>query len=373
MRRAVVLALAATVTTAHASPWTVTVEGGAEVDTNVQRVETGPMLETAPISAPVMRLGGRLIRRDRAFGGGYGLSLSTLARIVGDESAAIESTVLLALDARYLHAIAERPLSLGAALTGADAIPVADDVGTRAFRNLGADALLALRDPEDDNRALTLAVGGRLFEYKPDPAFDWVGPTASLRLDVTLWQPPDETRSLELAGIVGVDLRSYGSKAFADACPLDAEPAPMCFAPTTIDRHDRYLRAGAELTYTGAIVAALGYQLVAIDSNSYGQSIIRHRIQASGTIGLGAKVYATLLGVLQFEQYTDGLVVQTRPDRLIFTSLDDENRSNLSVRFGRPMSGAWSIEARVAYWRNLGASQNDFERVLVYAGAIYSR
>ncbi|MCX5747333.1 MAG: hypothetical protein NT062_33110, partial [Proteobacteria bacterium] len=244
-------------------------------------------------------------------------------------------------------------------------------IGARTFANLGADGLLALRD--EDDRHLTLAVGARTFTYKPDGAFDWTGPAVSLRLDLALWQSAATTSSLELAGVIGIDLRAYAGKAFADACAKDQPPAPACFAPTTRARHDRYHRAGLELTWTGSVVATLGYQLVAIDSNSYGQSLIRHRVQASTTIDLTHKIYATVFGILQLEQYLDGLVVQTDPDQQSFTSLEDENRSSISLRLGRPITAAWSVEARLAYWRNLGGSDNAFERGLAYVGAIYAR
>jgi hypothetical protein len=70
----------------HASPWTVTGEAGAEVDTNVERVETGPGLDTAPVTSPVMRLGVRADKKDELFGGGYALHLSDLTRIAGVRS-----------------------------------------------------------------------------------------------------------------------------------------------------------------------------------------------------------------------------------------------------------------------------------------------
>ena len=50
MRRAALLWTLTTVGTAHATPWAVTGEAGAEVDTNVERVETGPGLTTPPVT-----------------------------------------------------------------------------------------------------------------------------------------------------------------------------------------------------------------------------------------------------------------------------------------------------------------------------------
>ncbi len=372
MRRGVVLAVLALASPATATPWVVTAEGGAEVDSNVQRVETGPMLDTAPVSAGVMRLGGKLAHRDKLLGGTYGLALSSLARFVaGDAETSPENVVFLTGDLRWMHPVGERPVSAGVALIAADAVPLTDGVGARTFSNLGADGLLALRD--DDDRAVTLAVGGRAFRYKPQPEFDWRGPTASLRLDLALWQSASRTRTLELGAAVGFELRDYAGKAFADACAMAAPRTPACFAPTTTARIDRYHRAGVELTWSGDFVASVGYQLVVIDSNSYGQSLIRHRGQVSATRALPFELYGTVLAIVQLDTFLDGLVVETDPNNQTFTSLDDENRSSLQLRLGRPISDAWSIEGRGAIWRNLGSSDNTFHRELIYAGVIYTR
>ena len=131
------------------------------------------------------------------------------------------------------------------------------------------------------------------------------------------------------------------------------------------------------MTWVGRVVAAAGYQVTVIDSNSYGQSLVRHKATASATTTLWKGVYGTLLGQLQIDQYLDGLVIKTDTQRSEFTSLDDENRSSLQVRIGRPVSDAWSIEARGAIWRNIGgdvdAADVTFRRASIYVGAIYSR
>lgn len=374
MRRAAVVAvvIAAGGIPARAAPWTVSAETGAEYDTNVQRVETGPNLDTPPVKAGVFRIGGKVATRAGLAGGTAGLGLGLLGRVVnGGEDVSPENVILLTADARWLHPIGDRPLAAGVAIVGADALPLTDAIGARTFANVGADALLALHD--DDDRRFTLALGGRAFTYKPDRAFDWVGPVVNARLDLALWTSAARTRTLELGALAGFELRDYAGKAFADACPLDAMRSPACFAPTALARVDRYHRVGVELTWSGGVVASLGYQLVVIDSNSYGQSLVRHRAQASVTAALPWQLYGTVLAIAQLDTYLDGLVVDTDPNHQTFTSLDDENRSSLQLRLGRPLTKAWAIEGRVAVWRNLGASDNAFARELAYVGAIFTR
>lgn len=372
MRHAAIGVVLATVGVAHAAPWTVTLEGGGEADTNVQRVETGPGIDTARVGAGVLLVGGKLGHKAALAGGAYGLMLSTLSRVVADPATSTENVTLVTADARFLRPLANRPVSLGVAVLAADALPITEAVGARTFRNLGADALLSFDGGE--GTTLSFAAGARSFTYKVDRQFDWVGPVVSARLDRALWQPAGGARSLEIATFAAFEDRTYASTALANACPAGAPPSDMCSAGTSIERRDRVSRVGAEITWTGTIVAAAGYQLSVIDSNSYGQSLIRHRATVSTTTALPGGLYGTALGQLQLDQFPDGLVLKTALNRSEFTSLEDENRSSVQIRLARPVAGAWSIEGRGAIWRNLGNdAQASFRRASLYAGLIYTR
>lgn len=360
------------------------VEAGAEVDSNVQRVETGPGLDTDRIESSVVRLGGKYDVRGRVAGGGYLVHGQTFARLVSDGGAQSESVTLLAGDLKWLRPVGERPVSIGFGVTGANAIALDDSVDRldqcdrrrldRTFATFGADLLVVMR--KDDDRALTLGFGGRRFLYKPCDKFDWYGPSATARLDLTLWQPSGGTRSLELAAFASVEARAYNDVAFANACAdgeMPDNPAD-CSAPTSLDRHDRFHRIGAELTYVGGVVAALGYQLSITDTNSYGQSLVRHRINLSTTRALPWNLFGTLLVTIQYDQYLDGLIVQKDLQNQTFTTLDDENRSSLQFRLARPVTSAFSLESRIAVWRDLDSDPSrSFHRELVYLGAVYSR
>jgi hypothetical protein len=387
MRRAalgLVVVVAKVAPSAAQSTTAVQVEGGAEVDSNVQRVETGPGLETERIESSVVRLGTKLDRRGRAGGGGYLVHGQMFARLVSDAGAQSESVALLAGDLKWVRPIGERPVSIGFGVTGANALPLDGDVDRidqcdrrrldRTFATFGADVLLVMR--KGDERSLTLGFGGRRFLYKPCDKFDWYGPSATARLDLTLWQPSGGTRSVELSAFAGVEARSYNDVAFANACAdgeMPENPAD-CSAPTSLDRHDRFHRIGAEVTYVGNVVAALGYQLTVTDTNSYGQSLVRHRINLSTTTSLPWSLYGTLLVTIQYDQYLDGLIVQKDLQNQTFTTLDDENRSSAQVRLARQLTKTFSLESRVAYWRDIGGGDDAaFRRTLVYVGGVYNR
>jgi hypothetical protein len=379
MRRAGVAGLVLVARAAGADPdpdpkMAVTAEGGAEADSNVQRSETGPGLTTRRSAAPVARLGARLTRTGRAAGGPYALAAGALSRTVlsGDPDLSPENQVLLSGELRWMHPIGARAVSAGIGLVGVDALPITDKVGSRTFRTLGGEGLLVLRGGE--GRSLTLALGGRDFAYKPDRSYDWRGPTASLRLDLTLWERDEGARSVELSALFGFEARAYAGEALASACPEGAPPMTTCYAPASLKRSDRFQRGGLELTWTGGFVAAAAYQISVTDSNSYGQSIVRHRVTLSATRDLPWRLYATALATLQLDNYPDGLPVERDLDTQTFTTLDDENRSSLRVRIARHVGRCWAIEASGVLWRNLGSElDTEYRRAVLYAGAVYNR
>ena len=372
MRRAVLAAATGALGvsgSAGAGPWSVTLEAGAEADSNVQRTETVP---DGPrrIAAPVGRAGARVDHKDELGGGAYTLNLSGLARMVDDDAARDENVMLYAGQLRWLHPLAAHQIYAGVNLTAADAFAITGGIGARTFRNLGGDGVIALAN--HDGRRLTLAVGGRAFRYKPDHVFDWRGLAANARLDLVLWQPADKAHSLELATTLGFEARRYRSAALTDMCAPDG-PVDQCSASTTLTRRDRYQRANAELTWTGDVVITAGYQLTVIDSNSYGQSLIRHRVMVAATAELPGKLFGTAIATLQIDQYPDGVLVETDVQRQEFTNLDDENRSSLQIRIARELSPAWSIELRAAAWRDFGHENTmAFHRELISTGVVYA-
>jgi hypothetical protein len=355
----------------------VTAEGGAELDSNVRRDETGPAQMEKPIAAPVARLGAKLTHTGRLLRGAYALAAGAQSQTVlsGRDALSPENRVLLSGDGRWIHPVGQRGVSVGLGLAGIDAQPTTDRVGARTFRTLGGDAILALRGGDD--RALTLALGGRDFVYKPEHLYDWRGPTASVRLELTLFERDEGARSLELSALLELEARAYNSFANASKCAEDVPPAmnESCYTPTSIRRRDRFQRGELELTWTGRFVAAASYQLTVVDSNSYGQSLVRHRVSLSATRNLPWQLYGTALATLQLDSYPDGLPVGLVINAQTFTAtLEDENRSSLQARIARKIGAAWAIESRAAIYRNLSSQLDaEYRRFLVSVGAVYSR
>jgi hypothetical protein len=374
---------------AAAEPWTVRMETGGEADTNVSRVESAS--GTPPrIAAGAGRLGAQIGYRGALAGGGYLIDTGGLARMIASSSEDLkdENVVLGTADVRWLRSFASGAIAAGIHLTAADSFGLRGGIGARTFRNLGGDALVVL---SRDEHRLTLAIGGRDFKYKPRPPpecedgvdcssltplpphlFDWRGPVASAQLDSVLWQTSDRTQSLELAATFGFEQRSYASTAIANCTPHEAVTDP-CSMPTALRRRDRYQRAGVALTWTGGVVATASYQLTVNDSNSYVQSLTRHRISARVTVELFGKLFATGAATLQIDGYPDGITIFKDVQHQEFTNLEDENRSSLQALLTRAISSAWSIEARGALWRDFASiSAATFRRTLFYAGVVYA-
>ncbi|MGE0872711.1 MAG: hypothetical protein AB7P03_29415 [Kofleriaceae bacterium] len=358
---------------ARAEPWDISAEAGVEIDSNVERSLSNT--NDSRTTAAVSRVGGKLNKRDQVAGGTLTLGLSALTRLVHDDDLSGENVALLGGNVRWMRTVTDRPVSVGIAVSAVDAVPISESVGDRTFRYLAADALLVVRGGE--GRALSLAAGGRAFDYKPDSApddddtdndYDWSGPAVSARLDVLLWQSASRTRSLALATAAGVELRAYPTLALAGVAPTDMTPIPSNLA-----HRDRAHRASIELTWTGSFVFAVGYQLQVVDSNSVFWSAMRNRATVLATIPLPHDLYATPSLSVQVDHYPDGRQTTLDPNGSQQITLDDENASSAQLRIGRVMSPTLSLEARAAIWRDLGDADRTFRRSLVYLGMIYAR
>jgi len=87
------------------------------------------------------------------------------------------------------------------------------------------------------------------------------------------------------------------------------------------------------------------------------------------------KNYLSLLAILQIDQYLDGLLVEADLQHQEFTNIEDENRSSAQFHIARKLTDDWTVEGRVAYWRNIFGNTMDlaFSRAVVYAGFVYSK
>jgi hypothetical protein len=354
---------------AAAEPWQASLEMGGEVDTNVRRVAVtpdGPPTESAPLVRGLAELRKRLAKGDHLRAA---LRLTGGARAVVTGAVAGEDLVIGAADASLERDGPGDEVVLLARLTHYDVFPLGAEDGARAFASSGVDAgarLLAA-----DGRVATFTAGLRRLRYKPDPDFDWLGPSAALRVTDELWRADDD-RWLELAVGYRLEHRAYHGLAFTDGCAPGEPRTPSCFVPTQEARADLHHLATAELTYTGGAVLSAGYQLLYNDSSSFGSSYTRHRVSLSGTRSLGAW-FATATITGQLDHYRDPLLV-TDDLNMTFASIDDDNRSGVAVRVARALSEAWELEGRYAFQADAsGGDDRTYRRHLAYVGLTWER
>lgn len=364
------LAIALLPAVAHADEWEGRVEAGAEWDSNVHRVEVDPMGTVEAVAAPLGRAGFRLDGTGRRGSWGrWAVGAQGLVRtVLSDEGG--EDVGVAGADGRWDRAIGQRRAQLGARASYYDVIGLGPGTGARTFALAAADGVLVLGG--DDGARFAVSAGGRDFRYKPDADFDWRGVALGARATTTVWSRGDDT-TLDLSVGYQLERRGFEGLAFTNGCAPSDPVTPMCFVPTSEARADLHHALAAELTFTGNVVASVGYTLAVNDSSSYGQSLARHRLAASVTAELPWRVYGTAGLALQVDQYLDPLVLARDVTSQTFTSIDDENRSEVSLRLSRAVRAGFAAELRVAtYADSLSDDDLRFRRTVVYTGLTWS-
>lgn len=359
---------------AHADDeWEGRVEAGAEWDSNVHRVEVDPAGTVMSVAAPLGRAGFKLDGSGDGGGGRWGLGVKGLVRkVLSDEEG--EDVGVAGLDGRWDTVVGERRAQVGVRASYYDVVALGPGTGARTFALAAGDGVLVLGS--DDGARFALSLGGRDFRYKPDADFDWRGVAVGARVIRTVWRDTEgdeDVATLDLSAGYQLDRRGFEGRAFTNGCAPTEPITPTCFVPTGEARGDLHHAASVELAYTGEVVATGGYQLAVNDSSSYGQSLVRHRVSGSMTIALPLAAYATAIVALQVDQYLDPLVLAQDVASQTFTSIDDENRSELSVRLSRAIAGGVAAELRAAtYADSLSDDDLRFRRTVVYGGLTWT-
>lgn len=364
----------------HAA-WSLELEGGAEYDSNIHRLELREGDTADAVGAPLMRLGARhrLIWHRTA---GERLDLETFGglKLFGSDSGQSENAAVVSSRGGYQWRLPGRGAAVGVSGNYYDAIayelyppsgPVYDN---RNFRTGAGELSATLLGPA--THRLTALVGYRLFHYKPDPVFDWQGEHYQLVYQTTWWRgDPDQdadAASIDLTAGYELERRNYDGSARTSSCADPGAGDPACSAGTTLPRADLNHTVGAELVYTGRRIYSARYELTVNDSNSFGESLVRQRLRLGITTELLHDLYLTAQGTVLFNAYLDPLLVASDEQARTFVSIDEENRNSLAVHLSRPVGGGWSLEGRYAIYSNeLSNQELSFRRQTAYLGAVY--
>jgi len=343
---------------------TVRLEAGTEIDSNVHRVTTERGAEEAAAGARGgVRMAGNF-ELPRSL-----LRFSALAagKLYPAPDASSENVAVLAADARWDLAVDR--LSPGVRISYYDASVAALSEGVsfdHAFRT--GQAAAALTMVSDDHHRIEAWAGARFFDYKPSREFDFTGGILGLTVGKRL-RNHDATAELAYAASYYVSQRAYQGRAVANHCGETIQPT--CLELTEIPRADLFQALAVEATYTREFILAARYELQINASNSYGQSLLRHRLELTGTSELLWDIFGSAKLVLVVNQFLDALLLGG--DVGTFVTIEDEARNGIILHLTRDVSRSLGLEARYAFYTNPFAQQAlEYRRHTFYLGVVYS-
>jgi hypothetical protein len=351
--------------------YAIRVEAGAEHDSNPARLETvaGASPARPIVPSPALRL---VTAADLHAGIGRGHVLSISGGLAGKRffqaEARAEDLIIaeagarfqlrpgpgwgLGLDAGY-YDVFQRAGSLGEARDFRSATP--------SLRIEHASAL----------GSFALGAGWRWFTFKPEPTFDFSGPTVMAAFNHMLaGDPAGATASVEwaLAAGAGLEFRNFAvaSCQSLDRCPpLETDGSDL--------RRDRFWSAHIDVSRTGALLLGGGLFLGANESSSYGESLWR----------LAASVRAVWLLPWQFSLATRGDLVATRYREAVpvghnaitgtFVSIEEEGRSTVRLELVRPLGSRLELGARYTFYVQASVSPVKYQRQLVLLYLAFAR
>ncbi|HEX8700266.1 MAG TPA: hypothetical protein VF815_15575 [Myxococcaceae bacterium] len=201
--------------------------------------------------------------------------------------------------------------------------------GSRDYSDLGANAFLEYA-PEV-RLALRVRVGAHRFVYRPDARANFGGPEWGFVGRYRF----NRRHSLSVFGEYGT--RRHG---------MEAQPPPDSEQQELGRRQDRALSAGAGYTYRGSWAAGLTYTFQEISSNSFGETVLRHRLSGSAGVRLPWNVMLLAQGALGLSRFPDGIFLS--PEIILVE--EDEGQNSLSLKLARPVSESVDVELSYALY-----------------------
>jgi hypothetical protein len=345
----------------------VKLEAGTELDSNVHRVTTERGADEPAAGARVgARMAGGFRLGERA-----ALRLSALAAgkvyPVG-RAAAQENVGVVAGDARFDVAIGDVAPGVRVAYYDASVAALSTDGSLdHHFRTGEAAATLTLR--AGDHR-VEASAGGRFFDYKPRDEFDFTGAVFGLAIGRRL-RSEDATWELAYSGSYTASQRAYVGDVLVNSCE-DGEPiVPDCLDPAPLSRADLFHDLALEATFTRDFILSGRYVLQLNDSNSFGQSLLRHRLELTATSELFWEIFGSARAVLVVNQFLDALLLSG--DVGTFVTIEDEARNAVILHLTREASRWLAFEARYAFYANpFARSSLEYRRHTLYLGLVYT-
>ena len=230
-----------------------------------------------------------------------------------------------------------------------------------------------LRDRRGAGRDYTDLQGGALLDFFPDPSVDMRvqvnahrflfygdaprgGPDPSHRFAYSFWGPDgtvnaryrfNRRHSVSVFG--SYNPRTYNGIARFKPGPEGSPPPPE------EERADKVFGGGLSYSYRGPFHFTFSYSYFDQDSNSYGERVQRHRLNA--TFGARLPWELTFLSSLTWQPSVFPEGVYLSPDLTVLE--EDENVSSLTLKLMRPLNKWLDLDVRYAGYLGF-LPQNNF-------------
>lgn len=263
-------------------------------------------------------------------------------RLVGSyDLAARKFFTLASEDTVVQNAQAEATVASGQALAAGLAGRARDRRGAdRDYTDLVGEAVVDFFPTEAVD--VRLRGGAHRFLYWPRFAYSFSGPDGSLQAKYRF----NRRHSASVFG--NVNLRTYN--AVTNANPKD--PAP----PAAVTRFDSVASAGISYSYRGPFQLSIGYSYFDQTSNSFGETLRRHRLSVSAGVRLPWQLTVLASGALQIGFAPDGVYLS--PELQVVE--DEENSSSVTVKIVRPVTKFLEVDIRYALYVNALINSNFF-------------
>lgn len=189
--------------------------------------------------------------------------------------------------------------------------------------------------------------GARFFAFKPSASSSYAGP--QMRAGAN-WTARDDLS-------VGASLRRAWRSYSTTAWQLRDDR----FVPVGdgIERADVYDALRFQLRLRRRVQGRLRYQYAANDSNSYGQRLRRHRLEAALTVPVVWDTFLSARLEVQHTSYEDPVAIDE-----VFL-IDEEQRNTAIAALRRTIAGPWEVELRYSlYTGEFGVGDNYLRQTL---------
>jgi hypothetical protein len=237
----------------------------------------------------------------------------------------------------------------------------------RDFRSGSAVARVSILDSPGE---LTLTGGYRGFVWKPDPQFDFQAGQATALAAVRIYTGrADREHEIDLTASYHLERRLYNGLQEVNACAPNGLD-PSCIQVGAERRADWFHEGFFELTWVRTVLLSAAYGLQVNQSNSFGQSLLRHLVSGKLATRLPWQLYLTV----KVQLFVNRSVLLADPvNSQSLTSIEDENRNAFIADLERPIGKTGvAVEARYSVYTNeLGSSTTHFLRHVAYLGVSY--